>query len=78
MQLGKPYYNKNKPATLLIVVTDGYDSFEVFKNLSPVQKFSTIFIVMNTGNYLEDTRKALIDCGIKKNHILLADTKEWE
>lgn len=78
MKLGKPYYNKNKPATLLIVVTDGYDSFEAFKNLSPVQKFSTIFIVMNTGNYLEDTRKALVDCGIKKNHILLADTKEWE
>jgi len=48
IELGKPYYSPRPPETLMIVITDGWDSYDfIDKKLTVKQKARTIFLIVN-------------------------------
>ena len=75
--MGKPYYSKNDPKTLMIVMTDGEDNLSIVKDLPSVVKQNIIFMLLNSENtYLESAQDQLVEAGIKRSRVLLVDTNE--
>ena len=75
--MGKPYYSKNDPKTLMIVMTDGEDNLTVMKNLPSVIKQNIIFMILNESQrYLTSAYEQLSEAGIRNSRILLVDTHD--
>ena len=75
--MGKPYYSKNDPKTLMIVMTDGEDNLSIVKDLPSVIRQNIIFLILNSENkYLQSAQDQLVEAGIKRSRVLLVDTND--
>ena len=75
--MGKPYYSKNDPKTLMIVMTDGEDNLTIVKDLPSVIRQNIIFLILNSENkYLQSAQDQLVEAGIKRSRVLLVDTND--
>ena len=81
-KIGKPYYSKREPVTLMLIYTDGElgsRDYQYFSELPFSIKKNVIFMVLNNGDSsIEDTKKRLTDAGIKESHIIGINTKEYD
>ena len=75
--MGKPYYSKNDPKTLMIVMTDGEDNLSIVKDLPSVIRQNIIFLILNSeSKWLQSAQDQLVEAGIKRSRVLLVDTND--
>ena len=75
--MGKPYYSKNDPKTLMIVMTDGEDNLTIVKDLPSVIRQNIIFLILNSeSKYLQSAQDQLVEAGVKRSRVLLVDTND--
>lgn len=81
-KIGKPYYSKHEPATLMLIYTDGElvsRDYQYFSELPFSIKKNVIFMVLNNSDSsIENTKKRLTGAGIKESHIIGINTKEYD
>ena len=81
-KIGKPYYSKREPVTLMLIYTDGelgISDYRYFSELPFSIKKNVIFMVLNSSDSsIKDTKKRLTDAGIKESHIIDINTKEYD
>lgn len=75
VKLGKKYFSKSDPKTVLIVFTDAEDwGFEKIAAMSGSVRKEIIFCIMNNSARLQERCQAVADAGIPTKNIVAIDT----
>ena len=78
-ELGRPYYSRTEPATLLICMTDGIDDLKPAANIPFKVRKNMIWLIVNDDkNHLDNIMQTLIKCGFRERNIILVDTSKLD
>ena len=79
IKLGKPYYRKEEPQTLMIVITDGYDDIESAAKFEMKYKRKVIWLLINDSAEHRKQQKARLKAGgYEEARILEIDTNNYK